>query len=90
MISLKLLLQGVRVNSVNPGVVKTPIAEAAGMSREGAQQFQENAAKINPLHRIGTPHDVAAATLFLADPDKAGWITGTNLVLDGGQRSFSG
>lgn len=82
--------QGVRVNSINPGVVETPIALAAGLSEEGAKRFQENAAKANPLHRIGTPHDIAAATLFLADPDKAGWITGQTLVIDGGQRSFAG
>ena len=83
-------MQGVRVNAINPGVVETPIAEAAGMSPEGAKEFQKNAAKINPLHRIGTPYDIAAATLFMADPDKAGWITGQTLVIDGGQRSFAG
>ena len=83
-------LQGVRVNSINPGVVETPIALAAGLSEEGSKRFQENAAKANPLNRIGTPHDIAAATLFLADPDKAGWITGQTLVIDGGQRSFAG
>ena len=82
-------VQGVRVNSINPGV-DTPIALAAGMSEEGSKRLQETTAKINPLHRIGTPHDIAAATLFLVDPDKAGWITGQTLVIDGGQRSFAG
>lgn len=43
----------------------------------------EQVAAYNPLNRIGTPEDIAAAVLFLCS-DKAAYITGTTLVIDGG------
>ena len=45
-------------------------------------RFMEDAAN-RPIHRVGTPSDVANAVLFLAS-DMAKWITGTHLVVDGG------
>jgi NAD(P)-dependent dehydrogenase (short-subunit alcohol dehydrogenase family) len=69
----------VRVNAIAAGVVRTRLAEALWKDDEGA-----TAAGI-PLERIGEPADLAAAVAFLTS-DKAAWITGETLVIDGGQR----
>ena len=74
---------GIRVNSVSPGPTDTPaLREAAG---PGPLQLP---API-PLGRIGQPEDVARAALFLASSDAA-WITGANLVVDGGMSIVDG
>ena len=67
----------VRVNSVSPAVVKTKFATALfeGREAEVAEQY--------PLKRLGVPDDIGAAVAFLLSDD-AGWITGQNLVVDGG------
>ncbi|WP_274426005.1 SDR family NAD(P)-dependent oxidoreductase [Chelativorans sp. YIM 93263] len=68
---------GIRVNSVSPGLI----------GREGIEQGWpegvERWKKAAPLERLGQPDDIADATLFLAS-DAARWITGTDLVVDGG------
>jgi NAD(P)-dependent dehydrogenase (short-subunit alcohol dehydrogenase family) len=69
----------VRVNAVAPGVVRTRLAEALWKERE------EQVTAVTPLGRIGEPADVGSAVAFLAG-DRAGWITGATLVIDGGQR----
>lgn len=66
--------QGVRVNCVSPGVVPTP-----GMPPELLERYIGG----TPLGRVGRPEDIASAIAFLASPD-ASWITGHNLVVDGG------
>ncbi|MGW2047455.1 SDR family oxidoreductase [Streptomyces sp. NPDC001858] len=68
---------GVRVNSVSPGLVRTELARFMWEPREG-----EIAAGL-PLGRIGAPEDVARAVLWLAS-DEANWITGADLLVDGG------
>ncbi|MDR7165733.1 NAD(P)-dependent dehydrogenase (short-subunit alcohol dehydrogenase family) [Pseudarthrobacter oxydans] len=73
--------RGARVNSVSPGVISTPMGlqELAGES--GAQMRAMIDAA--PTRRIGTPDDIAAAVAFLTGPD-ASYITGTDLLVDGG------
>jgi NAD(P)-dependent dehydrogenase (short-subunit alcohol dehydrogenase family) len=68
----------VRVNAVAPGVVRTRLSEALWKEDEA------HVADLTPLGRIGAPEDVAGAVAFLAS-DRASWITGETLVIDGGQ-----
>jgi 3alpha(or 20beta)-hydroxysteroid dehydrogenase len=75
--ALELGRQGVRVNSVHPGGVKTAMTAAVG--DDGTSGWYDRL----PVPRIGTVEDVAAAVLFLAS-DEAAYITGTELVVDGG------
>jgi len=75
--ALELGPRGVRVNSVSPGLIDVDgLAEAWP---EGVARWHAAA----PLRRLGQPADVADAVLFLAS-DAARWITGANLVVDGG------
>ena len=78
--SMELARSDIRVNSISPAMVKTPILEKMfdGIGEEASQ----NIIKKHPLG-IGEPEDVATACVFLLS-DAAKWITGTNLVVDGG------
>jgi NAD(P)-dependent dehydrogenase (short-subunit alcohol dehydrogenase family) len=67
----------IRVNSISPGLVKTDMARALW------EEHEATIAKRMPLHRLGEPEDIANAALFLCS-DAASWITGVNLVVDGG------
>ena len=69
--------QGLRVNAVSPGLIHRDGIEEAWP--EGVSRWQANA----PLGRLGQPEDVADAVLFLLS-DAARWISGHNLVVDGG------
>ncbi|MFX0117674.1 MAG: glucose 1-dehydrogenase [Candidatus Hodarchaeota archaeon] len=83
--SLELASAGVRVNSVNPGVIRTELHRRGGMDEERYQQFVEHSAKnTHPLGRVGQPEEVADLILFLAS-DKAGFITGVTISIDGGR-----
>jgi NAD(P)-dependent dehydrogenase (short-subunit alcohol dehydrogenase family) len=68
---------GIRVNAVSPGLIWRPTLHDDWP--EGERSFAERA----PLRRVGMPDDVADACLFLAAPASS-WITGQNLVVDGG------
>jgi 3-oxoacyl-[acyl-carrier protein] reductase len=70
---------GVRVNTVEPGLVKTDMAQALWEGESG--QFEVEAL---PMRRLGQPDDVAAAVAFLLS-DEASWITGSTLNVDGGR-----
>ncbi|MBW3665625.1 MAG: SDR family oxidoreductase [Actinobacteria bacterium] len=69
----------VRVNAVTPGLVRTD----AALDHYGGEQGLTAVAETVPLGRLGTPCDVGHACLFLAS-DLAAYVTGANLVLDGG------
>lgn len=70
--------RGIRINSVSPGVIRTPAFDVA-VGEAGAQAFID----LHPIGRLGTPLDVAKAICFLAS-DEAAFITGANLLVDGG------
>lgn len=73
----------IRVNAVCPGDIDTPMlrSECAQLG-ENEVSFMEEAAT-RPLHRVGTPEDVANVVLFLAS-GLSTWVTGTHVVVDGG------
>ena len=70
---------GIRVNSVSPGMIMTPMTQAVYHDDSVARQREA----IVPLRRIGAPEDVARAVLFLID-QKNRYITGENIMIDGG------
>jgi NAD(P)-dependent dehydrogenase (short-subunit alcohol dehydrogenase family) len=80
--ALELGEYGIRSNAVAPSLVATPLTEFMRSVPGVIDAFME----FNPLGRVGTTDDVAAAALFLAS-DEAGWITGVNLLVDGGHRT---
>ena len=70
---------GIRVNSVSPGLIRTPLTEPIYRDPDVLRRRQQAV----PLGRIGTPEDVARAIVHLAGPDAA-YATGIDLRLDGG------
>lgn len=84
-VSLELASKGVRVNAVNPGVVRTELHKRGGMSDEKYGLFLEHSSNVtHPLGRVGEPEEIAQLILFLAS-EKAGWITGVTYAIDGGR-----
>ena len=82
--ALELAPKGVRVNAVNPGVVITELHRRSGMDDEKYTAFLMHSKSTHPLGRVGMPHEIANAILFLAS-SKSGWITGETLSVDGGR-----
>jgi NAD(P)-dependent dehydrogenase (short-subunit alcohol dehydrogenase family) len=78
--ALELARYGVRVNCVSPGLVETPMARRTG-NLEPA--MLERWLQHTPLGRVGNTDDIASAILFLGG-DQSMWVTGHNLVVDGG------
>jgi len=79
-LAIELALKHIRVNAISPGVVVTPLSSASFYS-----QNQERLNKVRSLHPLGLgkPEDVANACAYLIS-DASGWVTGTNLIVDGG------
>jgi len=76
----------VRVNSVHPGIIDTPMMSTAAEQIAGASgvnDTMERFASFHPLGRLGRDTDIANAVVFLAS-DKAAFMTGSELVVDGG------
>ena len=82
--ALELASKGVRVNAVNPGVVRTELHLTSGMAEDAYAGFLERSKTTHPLGRVGTPEEVADLILFLAS-SQAGWITGATMSIDGGR-----
>lgn len=83
-LALELAPQGVRVNAVCPGVVRTNLHRNGGMAEERYAAFLEHSKTTHPMGRIGEPDEVARLITFLAS-DSAGWITGETIAIDGGR-----
>jgi len=71
--------KNIRVNAVSGGPIDTDALKAF----VNYEEVKEKTIKLSPLHRIGQPEDIAGACLFLCS-DKAGWITGQTLLVEGG------
>jgi NAD(P)-dependent dehydrogenase (short-subunit alcohol dehydrogenase family) len=78
-LAVQFAAQGVRANCIHPGFVETPMQTV----RTSDPAWVEAARAAIPLGRLGTPRDVVDAALFLAS-DEASYITGAELVVDGG------
>ena len=78
--ALELAKYKIRVNSVCPGFIRTKLLESAGLPKDMIDSYVN---KI-PLARLGTPLDVANVFVYLAS-DESAFITGTEIVVDGGQ-----
>lgn len=79
--ALELASKKIRCNAVLPGMVETPLKE--GKSNITDEQWEINR-QLYPLKRFGAPEDVAFAIIYLLS-DASAWITGTELVIDGGR-----
>ncbi len=79
-IALELASKKIRVNTISPGVVVTPMSQNAVYSQD-----EESLQKIKALHPLGLglPEDIAQACIYLLS-DASRWVTGINLVIDGG------
>ena len=77
--------QKIRVNSICPGAIKTPINTAAWQT----QAAYDDLMKLIPYNRIGLPEDVGKLAVFLASDD-SDYITGASIFIDGGMTVFEG
>jgi len=80
--------RGIRVNTLSPGPVDTPIIDTNAPTPEAAAEFRSYAAAVTPMKRLGRPDELAAAALFLASDDSS-FSTGMELLADGGHAELS-
>jgi 3(or 17)beta-hydroxysteroid dehydrogenase len=78
----------VRVNSIHPGYISTPLLETALARRAASERsdvgiLRGQLVERHPLGRLGTPEDVANGVVYLAS-DESAFVTGSELVIDGG------
>jgi NAD(P)-dependent dehydrogenase (short-subunit alcohol dehydrogenase family) len=74
---------GIRINSIAPGGIATPMADLI------AEPVRAEVARVTPLRRLGVPREVAQVALFLAS-DAASFVTGEVIVVDGGRNALTG
>lgn len=77
--AMRYAAEGIRVNCVCPGAISTPMTESAGLSEE-SRAFM---AQMHPMNRMGRAEEIADGVVFLAS-DRASFITGHPLAIDGG------
>ena len=81
-LSRELGARGIRVNSINPGMVQTEGARSAGII---GSELETDTIAETPLGRSGQPDDIAPVAVFLASDDSR-WVTGETLLASGGMR----
>ncbi|MFN4213894.1 glucose 1-dehydrogenase [Exiguobacterium sp.] len=77
-VALEVAADGIRVNSIHPGLIETPM-----IMQPGVEEVVRQMAETVPLKRIGKPEDVSNLVLFLAS-DESSYFTGAEFVIDGG------
>ena len=77
--ALDLSAKKIRVNCVSPGMIETPLIHNGSFTQEQVDAD----VKLYPLKRYGKPEEVAYAVIYLLS-DASSWVTGSNLVIDGG------
>ena len=85
--AIELAPKGVRINSVNPGVIVTDLQKRGGLSDENYQKFLEHSKTTHALGRVGEVDEVAEAIAFLASSNSS-FITGASLPVDGGRHAL--
>ena len=81
--ALQYAADGIRVNSVHPGFIWTPMVEDLVRRRGPMALGRQKLGRRHPVGRVGEPEEVANAILFLAS-DESSFVTGSELVVDGG------
>jgi len=82
-VAAELVELGIRVNTVAPGPIETPIFGRTGLPKEAIEEFAKDVLSKVPMKRFGKPEEVAGAVAFLASSD-ASYITGVEINVDGG------
>ena len=82
-LAAELAPKGIRVNSLSPGPIETPLFDKTGLPEKDIKEFQKNISSMVPLGRFGTADEIAAVAVFLASGDSS-YITGTEITADGG------
>lgn len=77
-LGIEFAARGIRVNSISPGFVRTPLVEL-----QATNEIMSQLATLHPIGRIAEPEEIAKPVLFLAS-DEASFVVGTNLLVDGG------
>jgi NAD(P)-dependent dehydrogenase (short-subunit alcohol dehydrogenase family) len=85
--SAELLDRRIRVNTLSPGPVDTPVFNTVAGSPEEAKAMKEAMGNFTPLKRIGTAEEMAAAAVYLAS-DESSFMLGAEILLDGGLRDL--
>jgi NAD(P)-dependent dehydrogenase (short-subunit alcohol dehydrogenase family) len=76
--------ENIRVNSIHPGYIWTPLVENLGKeSPQGVAAFRQQLDSLHPIGHVGEPDDIAYGVLYLAS-DESKFVTGTELIIDGG------
>lgn len=78
-LAIELAPRGIRVNTIHPGMIETPLTQGTALSKE----LLEEDAKNYPLGRYGKPEEIAYSIVYLLS-DATAWMTGTQLLIDGG------
>jgi NAD(P)-dependent dehydrogenase (short-subunit alcohol dehydrogenase family) len=81
--ALELAPLGVRVNSVHPGFIDTPMVSGAIQRSENGNEMREMIISRHAMGRLGAPREIADGIVFLAS-DESSFMTGAELVIDGG------
>jgi NAD(P)-dependent dehydrogenase (short-subunit alcohol dehydrogenase family) len=82
-VALELAPLGVRVNSVHPGFIETPMVLNAFRNSENENEMRDTVISRHAVGRLGVPREIADAIVFLAS-DESSFMTGSELVVDGG------
>lgn len=82
-LSTELLPRGIRVNTLSPGPIDTPLFGKVGLSQEQIEEFGAGLLEQHPMKRFGSPAEMAKAALFLASDDSS-YVAGVELFADGG------
>jgi NAD(P)-dependent dehydrogenase (short-subunit alcohol dehydrogenase family) len=83
-LAIELASRNIRVNSISPGPISTPIYNKMGMAEDVLKEFAAGVQAKVPLKRFGESRDVAQVALFLASEDSA-FMTGSEVSVDGGK-----